>query len=89
MVSALKSPARGAPRSKSARGRSSGGSGKLLPAERDRDPAYAAAIESSRREIFILLLDLDRTLSPEQRARAVANLRRYAADFQLLSVKKR
>lgn len=56
--------------------------------DRGRDPAYAAAIEVSRREMFALLLDLDRTLSPEQRAQAVANLRRYAADFQLLSEKR-
>lgn len=53
-----------------------------------RDPAYAAAIEVSRREIFAMLLDLDRTLSPEQRAQALANLRRYAAEFQLLSEKR-
>jgi len=57
--------------------------------DRGRDPAYAAAIEDSRRELFALLLDLDRTLSPEQRARALANLRRYAADFQLLSEKEK
>jgi hypothetical protein len=56
--------------------------------DRGRDPAYAAAIEDSRRELFAMLLDLDRTLSPEQRARVVANLRRYAAEFQLLSEKR-
>ena len=53
--------------------------------DRGRDPAYAAAIELSRREIHAMLLDLDRSLSPEQRAQAVASLRRYAADFQMLS----
>jgi len=57
--------------------------------DRGRDPAYAAAIEDSRRELFAMLLDLDRTLSPGQRAQAVANLRRYAADFQLLSEKEK
>ena len=57
--------------------------------DRGRDPAYAAAIEDSRRELFAMLLDLDRTLSPEQRAQALANLRRYAADFQLLSEKEK
>ena len=57
--------------------------------DRDRDPAYAAALESSRRELYALLLELDRTLSPEQRAAAVANLRRYAAEFRLLAGKKR
>lgn len=53
-----------------------------------RDPAYTVAIESTRRQLHALLLDLDRTLTPEQRARAVANLRRYAADFKLLSEKR-
>jgi hypothetical protein len=56
--------------------------------ERGRDAAYVAAIEDSRRELFAMLLDLDRTLTPEQRAQALANLRRYAADFQLLSEKR-
>lgn len=55
--------------------------------ERGRDAAYVAAIEDSRRELFAMLLDLDRTLTPGQRAQALANLRRYAADFQLLSEK--
>ena len=56
--------------------------------DRGRDPAYAAGIEASRRELFALLLDLDRTLAPRQRAQAVANLQRYAADFQGLSEKR-
>jgi hypothetical protein len=53
-----------------------------------RDPAYAAAIEASRAQLYALLVDLERTLTPEQRARAVANLRRYAADFQMLAQKR-
>ncbi len=57
--------------------------------DRGRDPDYAAAIETARREITAMLLDIDRSLSPEQRALAAANLRRYAADFRLLSGKKR
>lgn len=56
--------------------------------DRGRDPAYAAGIEASRRELFALLLDLDRTLAPGQRAQAVANLQRYAADFRQLSGKR-
>jgi hypothetical protein len=32
-----------------------------------------------------MLLDLDRTLTPAQRSRAVANLRRYAQDFTFLA----
>ena len=53
-----------------------------------RDPAYAAAIASTRRQLYELLIDIDGTLMPEQRARGVANLRRYAADFQQLSEKR-
>jgi hypothetical protein len=50
-----------------------------------RDPAVAERFEASRSELFSMLLDLDRMLEPEQRARAVASLRRYAADFRLLA----
>ncbi len=53
-----------------------------------RDPAYAAASEAFRREFHALLLDLDRMLTPEQRARAVARLRGYAADFAALADKR-
>jgi hypothetical protein len=53
--------------------------------DRGRDPAYVAAIEASRRELTAMLLDLDRSLSPEQRALAVDRLRRYAADFRQLA----
>jgi hypothetical protein len=56
--------------------------------DRDRDPAYATAIAEAQRELFALLLELDGMLSPEQRGYAVANLRRYAAEFQLLSEKR-
>ncbi len=53
-----------------------------------RDPAYAAASEAFRREFQSLVLDLDRSLSPEQRARAVARLRGYAADFLALAERR-
>jgi hypothetical protein len=53
--------------------------------ERGRDPAYTAASEQGRNEFFSLLLDLDRTLTPEQRARARANFTRYAEDFSALA----
>jgi hypothetical protein len=53
--------------------------------ERGRDPAHAAASERFRKEYGELLLELDRTLSAEQRARAEANLRRYAEDFRVLA----
>jgi hypothetical protein len=53
--------------------------------DQGRDPAYAVASEAARQEYYALLLDLDRMLSLEQRATAVANLRRYASDFAILA----
>lgn len=66
---------------------------KLLPErapywERGRDPAHAKASEANRQEYFALLLDLDRSITPRQRARAQANFRRYAEDFAVLSRQK-
>jgi hypothetical protein len=55
----------------------------------DREPAYAAAARAQWNEYFALLLDLDRTLSAEQRARAVARFRGFAEDFALLAAKRR
>jgi len=53
--------------------------------ERGREPAYAAALEKWREEYFALLLDIDRMLTPEQRARALGQMRRYAEDFETLA----
>lgn len=53
--------------------------------DRGRDPAYAVAYESSRREYFAMLLDLEHSLSAEQRARAVRSLQRWAHEFRLLA----
>ena len=53
--------------------------------ERGRDPAHLAASERFRQEYYALLLEIDRTLTPKQRARAAANFRRYAEDFALLA----
>lgn len=53
--------------------------------ERGRDPAHVAASEAFRQGYFELLLELDKTMTPEERARAQANLRRYAEDFSVLS----
>ena len=50
-----------------------------------RDPAFTAANEAWRKEFYALLIDFDRSLTPAQRARAVANFRRYAEDFAILS----
>src|SRR5207302_10916436 len=53
--------------------------------ERGRDPAYAAALEASRKEYFAMALDIDRSLSAQQRARALGELHRYTDDFRTLA----
>jgi hypothetical protein len=63
---------------------------KRLPAavdgwERGRDPAYVAALAAAREEGNRMLLDFDRSLSAEQRARGVARLRGFAEDFRALA----
>ena len=55
--------------------------------ERGREPAYEAALDKWREESFALFLDLERTLTPEQRARVLAQLRRYADDFEALAAR--
>jgi hypothetical protein len=55
--------------------------------ERGRDPAYEAAVAAQRREYFAMLLEIDRMLTPEQRARAVRQVQRYAGDFRRLAAK--
>lgn len=50
-----------------------------------RDPAFTAANEILQKEFFALVLDLDRTLTPDQRARATGQLRRYAHDMRVLA----
>lgn len=51
----------------------------------DREPAYAQAMDATRDEYMKLLLDLDRTLSAEQRAHAVTRLRRFGELFDSLA----
>ena len=53
--------------------------------DKGRDPAHLAASENFRQEYYALLLDLDKTLTQEQRAHAQSNLRRYAEDFKILA----
>ena len=53
--------------------------------EHGRDPAHLAASERFHQEYLALLLELDKTLAPEQRNRAAANFRRYAEDFRVLA----
>jgi hypothetical protein len=57
--------------------------------EHGRDPAHLAASERFRQDYLALLLELDRTLAPEQRNRAAGNFRRYAEDFRILARRAR
>jgi len=53
--------------------------------ESDREPSYAQSAQATRDEYMQLLLDLDRTLSAEQRAHAVARMRGYGELFNSLA----
>lgn len=55
--------------------------------DRGREPAFVAALQSWRDQYFALLIDIDRSLSPEQRSRALTHLRRYAEDFETLAAR--
>lgn len=55
--------------------------------ERGREPAYTAALDAWREQYFAMLIDLDRSLTHEQRARALGHMRRYADDFETLSAR--
>jgi hypothetical protein len=53
--------------------------------DRGREPAYAAAIEAARKEYGAMVLDIDRSLTREQRSRASHDLARYAREFRALA----
>jgi hypothetical protein len=53
--------------------------------DRGREPAFTAQLDAWRREYFALLIDVERSLTPEQRARTQRNLRRYIEDFEALA----
>lgn len=53
--------------------------------DRGRDPAFARANREFTDGMLAMLAELERTLSPRQRAVAVARLHEYARDFQLLA----
>jgi len=53
--------------------------------DQNRDPAYETLRKENLREYFSMLLDLDKTLSPEQRSRAIQRLRGFAGDFHALA----
>ena len=52
--------------------------------DQNRDPEYEALRKQNLREYFGMLIDLDKTLSAEQRNRAVQRLRGFAGDFLAL-----
>jgi len=53
--------------------------------ERGREPAYVAALAAARKEYFAMALDLDKSLSPQQRSRGQKKLHGYAEDFRHLA----
>jgi hypothetical protein len=56
--------------------------------QKGRDPAFVATNEVFQQHMVALILDLDRSLSGEQRARAVSELRRYSKEFNLLAMRR-
>jgi hypothetical protein len=57
------------------------------PTGKRREPAYLATLEAWREQYFAMLLDVDRMPTPEQRARGLGRMRRYADDFEALAVR--
>lgn len=56
--------------------------------QRGREPAFAEANAAWWREVFAMGLDIERTLSAEQRARVAAQIRRYALDLRVLAARR-
>jgi hypothetical protein len=55
--------------------------------DRGREPVFVAAHRANLDELFAMLLDLERTLTPAQRESARARFRNYAADFERLAAR--
>jgi hypothetical protein len=53
--------------------------------DRGREPAFAAANRAIMDGFFAMLADVERTLSVRQREMAIARLREYARDFDMLA----
>ena len=53
--------------------------------ERDRGAEHARLVREWEERLVQLMLDMDRSLSAEQRARGVERLERYAEDFRVLA----
>jgi hypothetical protein len=54
---------------------------------RNRERAFGAAGEAWKRELFAMLVDVERTLSEVQRARVERQIRRYAQDVRTLAAR--
>ena len=52
--------------------------------DQGREAVYVASLDLWRDQYFAMLMDIDRSLTPEQRARAQGHLRRYAEEFEAL-----
>jgi hypothetical protein len=59
--------------------------GQLLDWERDRSPEHARLAREWEERLVELVLDIDRTLTPDQRERAVQRLRSLAEDCRVLA----
>jgi DNA-binding transcriptional MerR regulator len=55
--------------------------------DRNREPGFAAALDTWREQYFGFLSDFDRTLTAEQRARVLATLRRYTEELEALAAR--
>ena len=53
--------------------------------DQNRDPAFEAMRKDNLQEYYRMLLDLDKTLTSEQRGKAVRRLRGFAGDFTALA----
>jgi hypothetical protein len=53
--------------------------------DRGRDPALAAGNQATTEGFLAMLADVERSLSPRQREIAIARLREYARDFDMLA----
>jgi len=52
-----------------------------------RDPAFVAGLEQWREQYFALISDIERSLTTQQRARALGQMRRYADEFEALAAR--
>jgi hypothetical protein len=60
---------------------------KVVNWDRGRDPAYIAARAVNVHEFNTMLLEINRVATREQRARVIAELRRYAEEFRALAAR--